>query len=446
MFKLVTNNTDILNNSNNLSWSSDIDTLGTQISFDTIKNLEYGQVVSLWETDTELIRGIVKDKTAKKNTFNYVVQDYSFYLKNKTLKQFNNLAASECIKELVKDAYIVGNITDIPTIITKIYKDKTLDEIISDILETAEYEQGVKYVKDITGNVMSIQRLENMKIVPNVIVGEFEIKGNIDNMKNDIQVISNEESVNVIVASASDESKWSWYGKLSDTISVESKDVANSKNIAINKLANINKIEKSTTVPLVILDETVQIKANRLMYFHNDILIGYYRIKSAKHSLSDGLHKCEVDIILDEYLNALTSSYENQDAINTIISLYNSQNSSSSNTSTNSNSSSADLSNSTEISMNLSFYTGAADEGGNESASGKTLQYGMCASNVYSFGTQFYIKGIQGLDDGTFTVEDRGGSDFNSSNRLDIYVGNDSDSKAKANNLGRQTVTAYKLS
>ncbi|AGX43948.1 XkdQ/YqbQ family protein [Clostridium saccharobutylicum] len=104
-----------------------------------------------------------------------------------------------------------------------------------------------------------------------------------------------------------------------------------------------------------------------------------------------------------------------------------------------------DLSNATQMQMNLSFYTGAASEGGNESASGKTLQYGMCASNVYSFGTQFYITGIDGLDDGVFTVEDHGGTDFDSANRLDIYVGVGGDSVTKANNLGRQTVTAYKL-
>jgi flagellum-specific peptidoglycan hydrolase FlgJ/N-acetylmuramoyl-L-alanine amidase CwlA len=104
-----------------------------------------------------------------------------------------------------------------------------------------------------------------------------------------------------------------------------------------------------------------------------------------------------------------------------------------------------DLSNATEMSMDLSFYTGEASEGGSESASGKALEYGMCASNDYPFGTRFYFKGINGLDDRTFTVEDRGGSDFDSSSRLDIYVGNDSDAKAKADTLGRQTVTAYKL-
>ena len=77
-------------------------------------------------------------------------------------------------------------------------------------------------------------------------------------------------------------------------------------------------------------------------------------------------------------------------------------------TTTSSNTGNVDLSNATQISMDLSFYAGASDEGGNESASGKTLQYGMCASNYYPFGTKFYIEGINGLPNGTFTVEDTG--------------------------------------
>ena len=156
MFKLVTSGMDILPYSNSLSWSSDVDTLGTQLSFDSIKDLAEGQVVSLYETDKELIRGIVIKKTDKTNTFSYVVQDYSFYLRNKTLKQFNNMAASECIKSLITDAYLVGNITDIPTLITQIYKDKTLDEIIEDILSKAQSDQGIYYFKEIVGNVLNV--------------------------------------------------------------------------------------------------------------------------------------------------------------------------------------------------------------------------------------------------------------------------------------------------
>lgn len=104
-----------------------------------------------------------------------------------------------------------------------------------------------------------------------------------------------------------------------------------------------------------------------------------------------------------------------------------------------------DLSNATQISMDLSFYTGSESEGGKLSASGKELTFGMCASNYYPRGTKFYIKQVEGLNSGIFTVEDTGGSDFDSPNRLDIFVGNGHGAIVKANNLGRKKCIVYKL-
>lgn len=296
MYKLITKGIDILPYCNNLRWTSDIDTLGIQITFDSAKDLLEGQVVSLFETDTEKIRGIVINKTINQFTFNYTVQDYSFYLKNKMIKQFNKLSATECIKSIISGAYLQGSICDIPTKITQIYKDNTLDEIISDILEQATNDQGIKYIKEIDGNKLNIYRLYDMKINPNVLIGDFNVYSSIEDMKNSIQVISDEENNVGIVASAEDSTKFSWYGKLNDILSISADDAAKAKNIALNKLAELNCIKRSTSIPLVVLDEKVDIKANRVMYIKKGPLDGYYKIKSASHTLADGMHKCNIEI------------------------------------------------------------------------------------------------------------------------------------------------------
>ena len=320
MFKLITKNADILYNSNNISWNSDIDTLGTQLTFDSIKDLCEGQVVSLYEGDNELIRGIIINKVDNRNTFSYTVQDYSFYLKNKVpIIQFNGEQASECIKQLISDAYLVGSISEIPTPITYNYRGETISDIIDDILEKAEADQGIKYVREIEGNKLYIYQLQDLKIVPNVIVGDFSINSSIENMKNDINIISSEEKYNSILANACDESLYYWYGKLSETITVDADNVAQAKNIALNKLAELNKIERSTTIPLVVLDEKVEIKANRLIYLHTGPFCGYYKVKNAKHTLVDGLHKCDIEIIFDYQHTNVTSQYENKSVINQII-------------------------------------------------------------------------------------------------------------------------------
>lgn len=101
----------------------------------------------------------------------------------------------------------------------------------------------------------------------------------------------------------------------------------------------------------------------------------------------------------------------------------------------------------TPISMTLSFYGDGADENGGHAgitAYGQKLSAGMVASNTYPRGTQFSFNGQ------TFTVQDKGGSHFNSGNRLDVFVprlSGESNSayKKRISHYGRRTVTMYKL-
>ena len=103
---------------------------------------------------------------------------------------------------------------------------------------------------------------------------------------------------------------------------------------------------------------------------------------------------------------------------------------------------------STPVKMTLTFYGDFAHENGGYTgidAQGNKLVAGTVASNVYSFGTKFEFNGQ------VFTVRDRGGKNFNSSNRLDVFVprksGESNSAYAKRiRNYGRKTVTMYKLS
>lgn len=68
----------------------------------------------------------------------------------------------------------------------------------------------------------------------------------------------------------------------------------------------------------------------------------------------------------------------------------------------------------------VTFYTSLKEENEytNITASGEKLSDKMLlASNVYPFGTIIYLEGY-----GELEVKDRGGNEFNSSNRLDIYI------------------------
>ena len=46
MYRVVFNGVDILKKSNNISWNSDTDTLGMQVTFDSLINLTEGSIIS----------------------------------------------------------------------------------------------------------------------------------------------------------------------------------------------------------------------------------------------------------------------------------------------------------------------------------------------------------------------------------------------------------------
>lgn len=100
-----------------------------------------------------------------------------------------------------------------------------------------------------------------------------------------------------------------------------------------------------------------------------------------------------------------------------------------------------------QVTMTMTFYGGGADENGGYAgitAYGESLSDGMVASNVYPKGTKFYCDGK------TYVVADKGGSNFNSYSRLDVFVPRYSNETkdeydSRISNMGRQTVSMLKL-
>lgn len=88
------------------------------------------------------------------------------------------------------------------------------------------------------------------------------------------------------------------------------------------------------------------------------------------------------------------------------------------------------------IDFTLTYYgTSEKENGGFEgiTCTGKKLKEGMAASNYYELGT------IIEFEDGSkVTISDKGGKDFDSPNRLDIYI--DTYSDEVLNRLGRKKI------
>lgn len=89
----------------------------------------------------------------------------------------------------------------------------------------------------------------------------------------------------------------------------------------------------------------------------------------------------------------------------------------------------------------LTYYTSLPIENGGHTITAiqTRLRNGVVASNYYTVGTKIEINGK------IYTVEDRGGSEFNSPNRLDVlvernYGESDSEYYERVNNMGRKQV------
>lgn len=99
-----------------------------------------------------------------------------------------------------------------------------------------------------------------------------------------------------------------------------------------------------------------------------------------------------------------------------------------------------------ETDITLTFYTSLAEENSGYvgiNCTGGKLIPGMVANNVLPLGTKIYTSEF-----GTLTVADRGGNNFDTIHRLDVFIArnigeSDRDYKKRVNNMGKVKVKGY---
>ena len=294
---VITSGIEIKNFCNDFNWRSDSDTLGVQLTFDSIKEIAEGAVVSMLWSGKEYFRGIVIKKTQKRWIYSYLIQDYSFYLKNEDILQFNGQRTDEAIISIAKKNYIKYEIDNIPTPVTQIYTGE-LSKTIDDMLDKAEKDQGTEYFKEITADILRVKKLDDMIITPKIILPkDVAIESSIEEMKNKITIISGSDDNLSVIASAEDTSQQSYFGVLSKVESTDETDIAKAQNTANNLLSKLNKIFKYTSFDVIGVDGAEEIRANRKIYIQlGNRLSTYCKIKSASHSLSKGYHKINISL------------------------------------------------------------------------------------------------------------------------------------------------------
>lgn len=293
-----------------INLTTSVDTLGASFSFSVarnindssysiIENIKNGDIVK-FENEKNLFTGVIIDVTTNRFSKDIKCLDFYFYLNNnKVIKQFNELNASSCIENLLKSIGAnIGTIEPIATSIDKIYKNRTVAEIIDDILKIVNEETGKKYLIEIEETTFSLVAHKKIKVqVENNIFGMPTLNESMINMKNVVLVVSNDQEDESIYAEAKDSNGVKKYGMLQEIIEVDpdKDDISKVRNIASQKLKELNKITQKVTLAVLGNDE---LRAGRTLEVEikEFNIKDEFLIKSCTHSFKKGNHICDLEL------------------------------------------------------------------------------------------------------------------------------------------------------
>lgn len=265
-------------------------------------------VVVIFENDNIIFEGVVTTISYTGEKLNTAILfDYGWYLnKSEDIYQFND-NIDICIKKILDDYEIpYSYIENIPLNYNKISKG-ALSEIIKELLEYATKTTGIKYIWGMNNNRFYLEKQTDNVVVyrtsyfnSNVDVTKLlnktaTINRNIENLKNSIKVVSEEENGIQVLSLKEDKASIDLYGKLQkiEILSDEEKNNANS--IGNNQLKSLNKIEDTLTC---ILPGNMECKANKILNIVNKTMDidDKYIIRSCIHQISKKGHTMDLEL------------------------------------------------------------------------------------------------------------------------------------------------------
>ena len=299
-YRLLLNGRNINHVASNLSWASNKDALGQELSFDvpfddtkqiTIVEAKPGDKVSLFFKDQLIFFGMIIDFNANgRNARNAKCFDLAFYLKSKVTIQFRKASATTAIQQLLSKFNIKTNITNIAVQITKIYRSQNVSDIIKDILDIAQKQTGNKYRFEMRGDMFVVFNWRDIKININTRWIENPQRNlSIENMKNSIEIVADNEKSTKVIASAKDDASIKYYGLLQESQTIDEKEMLKAQNVAENLLKEFNRIQESGSASFL---GNYEARAGRIITLDEQItgLKGEYSIASAQHNISNGIH------------------------------------------------------------------------------------------------------------------------------------------------------------
>jgi len=299
-----------------ISWSSNVDELGMQLSFDIAYNddrfhpvnpCEIGDMVILRNGGYEITRTIIVDESkGGRSPVSYTAFDFAFYLNKSTaIYQFNGASANEAITKICNDFNIpTGIITTTPISINKIYNGETVSDILYDIVQQVEWNQQHDYLFEMREGKLFVERA-----VDTTITGTFQHAGDLSehdvtsavsspsmnrsmsDMINSIKVVQNEE----VVLTQQKEQLVDDYGLLQSVIELDEDSGQTAEEVANAELAKLAKITRDYSINLLGDD---RVRAGRFFKLVEPVtgIDGEFLISDCSHTVSGGIHTMSLSL------------------------------------------------------------------------------------------------------------------------------------------------------
>lgn len=320
MYKIIINEKDLTDYVGNISWRDSIDTLGAELTFDLAVNrfdkklsflyeVTLGDSVQLInEKGENLLQCIIVSESPNGKATSFTAYDMAWYLNKSTvIKQFKKMVGNDCVKSLCKEVGIKVEVNGLDNKIDKIYKDKSISDVIWDIIEQCSQHSSKRFFIEMDKGILKVGPFKKIKVngqyemyKGNFIdvaqnIGNVSMSKSIIDMKNSILVVTENKKAVRTVGMDQDKESIKKYGKLQQVVILDEKEYKKANLIAKNELKKLNKITENFSVDILGDDK---IKSGRVIDINLPLfnLNGEFFIKESNHSIKNGIHRVSLSL------------------------------------------------------------------------------------------------------------------------------------------------------
>ena len=320
MYRTIVKEIDVTNYIRDLTWRDSIDTLGVEVSFELAvnkfdKNLSFlyditlGDPVQIINDKGEtLVQAIIVSENPNGKTTSFTAYDMAWYLNKSTvIKQFKKMVGNDCIKSLCSEIGIKVEVSGLDTKIDKIYKDKTISDIIYNIIEQCSQFNSKKFFIEYDKGTLKVGPFKKIKVIgqyemhKNTFIdvakniGEVSLSRSIVDMKNSILVITQNKEAVRTVGKEQDSESIKKYGMLQEVVTLDEKEFKKANLVAKNELKKLNKITEDFSIDVLVDDN---VKSGRVIDIDLPLfnLKGEYLIKESSHTVQNEIHRINLKL------------------------------------------------------------------------------------------------------------------------------------------------------